>query len=196
MVPTTPTTAPAIPLSPTPSTDPPFCAMTSECAPIVDGEYDFSSHTRPTSPAANVSITPQGMPNKNPTTTALYTSRTRNTETWHRRLGHCNFGTFIDMAQRGAVEGAAIDLSSSPPKCNACILGKQTRSPVPKVREGGKASCPFERVFVDLCGSIHPVPTSGHLYSVNVIGDFSKLQKWHCAVENQSEHRFEISGHC
>ena len=34
------------------------------------------------------------------------------------------------MAQKGAVKGMNIDLSSSPAKCNACILGKQIQTPV------------------------------------------------------------------
>ena len=59
-------------------------------------------------------------------TMALYATRTPDVETWHRRLGHCNFGAIVDMAQKGAVEGMAINLSSSPPKCDACIRGKQT----------------------------------------------------------------------
>lgn len=141
-------------------------------------------------------------------TTALYATRTPDVETWHRRLGHCNFGAIVDMARKGAVEGMAINLSSSPPKCDACIRGKQTRSPVSKVREGEKASRPLERVFVDLCGPINPVSSSGRLYSMNVIDDFSSyvwclplkskgeaasvLQNWHRLVENQSGHRLKI----
>jgi transposase InsO family protein len=139
---------------------------------------------------------------------ALYATRMLNVETWHRRLGHCNFGAIIDMARRGAVEGMVIDLSSSPPKCNHCILGKQTCSPVPKVREGRKAIRPLERVYVDLCGPMPCVSRSGHLYSMNVIDDFSSyvwslplksksnagpvLQSWLRAVENQSGHRLKI----
>ncbi len=56
----------------------------------------------------------------------LYTKRVPNMETWHRRLGHCNNRTIIDMARKGCIKGMAIDLSSSPPKCDHCILGKQT----------------------------------------------------------------------
>jgi len=34
-----------------------------------------------------------------------------NVETWHRRLGHCNPRTIIEMARSGVVEGMHIDLS-------------------------------------------------------------------------------------
>ena len=81
-------------------------------------------------------------------TTMLYATHTPDVETWHHRLGHCNFGVIVDMARKGAVKGMAINLSSLPPKCDACIRGKQMQSPVSKVREGEKASRPLERVFV------------------------------------------------
>jgi len=112
------------------------------------------------------------------------------------------------MARKNTVEGMTINLSSSPPKCEACVLGKQTRSAVPKVREGEKASRPLERVFVDLCGPIRPTSSSGGLYSMDVIDDFSSyvwslplrskgdaasiLQMWHRAVTNQSDNRLQI----
>jgi len=76
------------------------------------------------------------------------------------------------------------------------------------VREGEKASHPLERVFVDLCGPIRPTSSSGGLYSMNVIDDFSSyvwslplrskgdaasiLQMWHRAVTNQSDNRLQI----
>ncbi|OBZ67617.1 hypothetical protein A0H81_12251 [Grifola frondosa] len=59
-------------------------------------------------------------------------------ETWHRRLGHANYPAVYDLARRAAAAGMPVDLSSSPPKCEQCILGKQTRTPVPKVREGAE----------------------------------------------------------
>jgi transposase InsO family protein len=66
-----------------------------------------------------------------------------------------------------------IDLSSAPPKCTHCVLGKQTCSPVPKIREGPKATKQLERVFVDLCGPMPCVSRTGHLYAMHVIDDFS-----------------------
>jgi transposase InsO family protein len=105
--------------------------------------------------------------------TALYASRTPDVETWHRRLGHCNVRSIIEMARKEAVEGMTIDLSSTPAKCTHCVLGKQTRSPVPKIREGPKATERLGRVFVDLCGPMPTVSRSGRLYSMHVIDDFS-----------------------
>lgn len=61
-------------------------------------------------------------------TSALYVKRVSDLETWHRRLGHCNTRTIIDMAHDKVVKGMPIDLSFAPPKCDSCILRKQTQS--------------------------------------------------------------------
>ena len=133
--------------------------------------------------------------------TALYT-RVPDIETWHRRLGHCNTRSIVEMAKNGVTKGMPIDLSSLPPTCDHCAIGKQSRSPVPKVREGVKANRRLERVHVDLCGPMAVSSRSGNLYSMNVIDDFSgyvwsiplrakseacsAIQIWHKAVTVQS----------
>jgi len=68
-----------------------------------------------------------------PSNSAHYAACTPDLKTWHRHLGHCNNDTIIDMACKTAMQGMRIDLLSSPPCCNHCILGKQTCSAVPKV---------------------------------------------------------------
>ena len=142
-----------------------------------------------------------------PGQSALYASRIPDIETWHRRLGHCNTRTIVDMARTNVVKGMPINLSHAPPKCNECIIGKQARSSVPKVREGLKAERRLERVYVDLCGPMHVPSKTGRLYSMNIIDDFSgyvwsirlrrkdeaalALRVWHHAVENQSGERLK-----
>ena len=106
------------------------------------------------------------------TATALY-SRVPNIETWHRRLGHCNTRAIIEMAKKGMSQGMPIDLSSLPANCEHCALGKQSRTSVPKSREGPKATVRLEKVYVDLCGPMAVMSRAGNLYSMNVIDDFS-----------------------
>jgi transposase InsO family protein len=136
-----------------------------------------------------------------PPNTAFLT-KVPNIETWHHRLGHCNTRTIVEMAKNGVSQGMPIDLSSLPPKCDHCALGKQTHSSVPKVREGIKASKRLERVYVDLCGPMAVASRTGNLYCMNLIDDFSgyvwsipirsksdassALQTWHKAVTVQS----------
>jgi hypothetical protein len=139
---------------------------------------------------------------------ALYTTKTPDLEIWHHHLGHCNHYTIIDMACRGIVKGMPIDLSSAPAAYNHCILGKQTCSHVLAMHEGERASKQLKCIFVDLCGPMPAVSNYGHLYSMNVIDDFSSyvwslllahksdainmLRAWHHAVENQTREKLKI----
>jgi transposase InsO family protein len=143
-----------------------------------------------------------------PSPSALYAKRVPDLETWHRRLGHCGNRTITDMARDKVVKGMPIDLSTSPPVCDSCILGKQTRSSVPKTREGIRATSLLGRVYVDLCGPMPVTSRSGRRYSMNLIDDHSGyvwslplklkseassvLRGWHRAVENQSGHKLKI----
>jgi hypothetical protein len=113
-------------------------------------------------------------------------SRTPDIETWHCRLAHCNVQTIIDMARNGVAKGMPIDLSAMPPLCDHCIVGKQTRSTVLKVREGVKAKRRLERVFVDLTGPMHGASKSGRLYCMNIIGDFSSYV-WTISLRSKDE---------
>ena len=127
---------------------------------------------------------------------------TPNLETWHRRLGHANFRTVLDMARSKTVAGMQADLSLAPQACDACIRGKQTHHPVPKLREGKKAVRRLGRIFVDLAGPQSVTARSGCSYIMNIIDDFSgyhwtrllktkadaarTFREWLMAVEMQS----------
>ena len=129
-------------------------------------------------------------------------------ETWHRRLGHCNIRSIIDMAKNEVSEGMQIDLSSRPAKCDHCAIGKQSRTPVPKTREGTKAKERLGRVYVDLCGPMAVTSRTGNLYCMDLIDDFSgyvwmiplrskadacdALKIWHKAVTTQSGNKLRI----
>ena len=144
-------------------------------------------------------------PSKPSTSFAHYTTRLPDIDTWHKRLGHCGHRTVIDMARSHSVLGMHVDLSSPPPKCEHCILGKQTRSPVPKIREGTRAGKPLGRVYVDLCGPMSAPSRTGNMYCMNVIDDFSgfvwsiplrfkdqaapALKAWLIGLEIQTPHR-------
>ena len=153
-------------------------------------------------------LKPPGSHTKSTPTTALYTQCVPDLETWHRQLRHCNIPTIIDMAHKKLVKGMTINLSSSLPKCDPCVLGKQTQIPVLKRRKGKQAKEPLQRVYVDLCGPMPADFKSGCLYVMNMIDDYSGyiwsfplkhksnaitvLWLWHRAVENQSRHKLKI----
>jgi len=46
---------------------------------------------------------------------------------------------------------------------------------VPKVRKGIRAGKPLKHIFVDLCGPMSIPSCSGHLYSMNIIDDYSSF---------------------
>lgn len=131
---------------------------------------------------------------------ALYTP---NLETWHRRLGHANYQSILDMVRNGTINGAPSLSTRTPPKCDSCILGKQTKNPVPKRRnESNKATRRLEKVWVDLSGPMDKQSINGNCYIMNIVDDFSsylwsiplkskdqaypELQAWELARENET----------
>ena len=104
---------------------------------------------------------------------AFLSHRVPDLASWHRRLGRTNYHSIVEMARGGLVQGMPIDLSTEPGKCEHCVLGKQVRTPVPKVRTGLKADRRLGIVYVDLTGPEAVKLASGNLYSMNIIDDFS-----------------------
>jgi hypothetical protein len=94
-------------------------------------------------------------------------------QSWHRRLGHANYRAVYDLARSGNAIGMPINLSTEPPVCDDCILGKQTRTSVPKVRVGGRATRKLGIVHVDLMEHPDTVLAAGNKYVMDVIDDFS-----------------------
>ena len=109
--------------------------------------------------------------------------------TWHRRLGHANFQAITTMARKGMITGMPSSSHDKPPKCDSCILGKQTRTSIPKVRETGeghRARRRLEKVWVDLTGPM-PVPSrTGNSYVMNIVDDFTN-HPWSIPLKNKGE---------
>ncbi|KAG1863022.1 hypothetical protein F4604DRAFT_1499797, partial [Suillus subluteus] len=112
-------------------------------------------------------------------------------------LGHADYRAIYDLACSGDATGMPIDLSSLPPICDNCILGKQTRTHVLKVREGERAMHKLGIVHVDLMEHPDTVSAAGNRYIMDIVDDFSSyswaipltskadafpaLQAWECA---------------
>ncbi|KAF8527327.1 hypothetical protein JB92DRAFT_908433 [Gautieria morchelliformis] len=77
------------------------------------------------------------------------------------------------MAKKGMVSGMPTDLSSVPPPCEHCILGKQAKQPVPKVRVNERAGVILNTVYSDITGP-EDVPAGGKVYVLNFIDDHSR----------------------
>ncbi|HEV7735754.1 MAG TPA: DDE-type integrase/transposase/recombinase, partial [Chlamydiales bacterium] len=129
-------------------------------------------------------------------------------KTWHLRLGHVHYDTIKRMAEKEMVRGMKIDLSSRPPECKYCNLGKQTKNPMPKKREGSGASKLLEIVNSDITGPEDVPSAGGAKYILNFVDDYtsmtwayllktkdqaaSKFKEWRAIVEVESGHRVKI----
>ncbi|KZP03796.1 hypothetical protein FIBSPDRAFT_703703, partial [Athelia psychrophila] len=89
----------------------------------------------------------------------------------HRRLGHPGIGKLVQMVDSDMVAGMIINLSSEHSKSQSCIQGKQTRSSVPKEREGEKATEALHTVHIDLIGPQAVHSATGNRYIMNIIDD-------------------------
>lgn len=98
-------------------------------------------------------------------------------ETWHRRLGHANHQVVEDMARLKSGKGMPTSFSSKPTTCDSCIVGKQTKSPVPKLREEGgehRAKRVLELLWVDLTGPMAVKSRTGNEYVMNIVDDYAR----------------------
>jgi hypothetical protein len=110
-------------------------------------------------------------------------------ETWHRRLGHANFQAITEMARKGMIAGMPSSFSSKPPKCESCILGKQTKTPVPKKREEGpghRSQRKLGIIWVDLTGPEDVTARSGHSYIMNLVDDYTSMV-WTILLKRKSD---------
>ncbi|KAF9061499.1 hypothetical protein BDP27DRAFT_1148024, partial [Rhodocollybia butyracea] len=89
-------------------------------------------------------------------------------------LGHANYQTVYDMSQKDTVKGMPIDLSSAPSKCQSCVLGKQTKTPVPKKREEG------HRATRPVCSRM------GNNYIMNIVDDYTSYP-WTISLVNKDD---------
>jgi hypothetical protein len=104
---------------------------------------------------------------------ALFTYGALDLATWHCHLGHVNYQFILDMMNNSNIKGTSASTCQPPPKCDFCILGKQTTYYGPKERaqgDGHKATRCLEKVWVDLAG---PNDVASHTGSLNIVDDYS-----------------------
>jgi hypothetical protein len=110
--------------------------------------------------------------------------------TWHRRLGHANYRAVADMITHGLIQGVSATPRKPIPRCDSCVLGKQTRTSVPKARvhgvKEGRATRRLEKVWVDLSGPHDVVSRTGGQYIMNIVDDHSSFV-WSIILKNKSD---------
>jgi Pol polyprotein, beta-barrel domain/Integrase core domain/GAG-pre-integrase domain len=96
---------------------------------------------------------------------------------FHRQMGHISPETIKRLVTKGFVTGVKLETlpTGEPFFCESCVYAKATCKPVPKVREGNRASAFGDEVHSDLWGPA-PVPTkAGKRYYVTFTDDMSRL---------------------
>ncbi|KAJ7932883.1 hypothetical protein B0H13DRAFT_1576405, partial [Mycena leptocephala] len=100
-------------------------------------------------------------------------------------LGHAHHQAVADSFTHGHVDGMDLDPSIDAPVCDACILGKQARTNVPKVSNEPPTTRRLERVHVDLSGRIAMRSRSGNEYTFDIV-DSHTTRGWAFPVANKS----------
>lgn len=107
--------------------------------------------------------------------------------TWHRRLGHANYQAILQLARDRKLKGAPTSIPHSLPKCDSCILGKQTRTPVPKTRqEGRRAMQKLDIVWADLMGPVNVRSRSGNHYVLDIVDDYTNMP-WSILLKTKND---------
>jgi transposase InsO family protein len=91
---------------------------------------------------------------------------------WHARFGHVNFTALRKMAREELVRGLPL-LDQVEQLCDACLAGKQKRSPFPQKAQG-RSTAVLQLLHGDLCGPISPSTPSGNRYFLLLVDDFSR----------------------
>jgi len=101
-----------------------------------------------------------------------------------------------------------INLSTLPPLCEPCILGKQAKTVIPQQREGVRATKLLEKVHSDITGPEDVRTPTRDLYALNFVDDFSqknwvypirhksnavvKFREWKALVEAETDSQVKV----
>jgi hypothetical protein len=113
---------------------------------------------------------------------------------WHRRLGHANMELLSKLAKLDLVKGLPVTKFVKDKICNACQLGKQTKSSFKK-KKVISTSRPLELLHMDLFGPIRTASLSGKLYAFVIIDDYSRYT-WVLFLAHKNEAHKAFVKHC
>jgi len=90
------------------------------------------------------------------------------------------------MAQGGHAQGMPANLLTIPATCEHCIVGKQTKRPVPKTRSGTQSANPLDIIYSDITGPEDIPMAGGNHYIINFINDHSDML-WLYLIKEKSD---------
>src|SRR6478735_6834741 len=94
--------------------------------------------------------------------------------TWHRRLGHLNPKSVLELEKKNLVKGISNIGEKADLECETCLLSKQTRTPFPK-NVANRASRCGELIHSDIWGPAPVETNKGFRYFASFVDDFSRF---------------------
>ena len=93
------------------------------------------------------------------------------------------------MVKGGLIKGMTSQAKNAPPKCESCIVGKQTKTMIPKIRGGGDGNWSTRKlgkVWVDLNGPHAVESCTGNRYIMNIVDDYTSYP-WSIPLKTKNE---------
>jgi hypothetical protein len=113
---------------------------------------------------------------------------------WHRRLGHVNMELLSKLSKLDLVKGLPVTKFVKDKICDACQLGKQTKSSFKK-KKVISTSRPLKLLHMDLFGPIRTASLSGKLYAFVIVDDYSRYT-WVLFLAHKNEAHKAFVKHC
>ncbi|KAD2805405.1 hypothetical protein E3N88_38782 [Mikania micrantha] len=104
---------------------------------------------------------------------------------WHRRLGHVNIKNMNQLVKHGLVRGLPLKDFSCDENCSACLKGKQHKVSFPSIGDSKSTGC-LQLLHMDLFGPVQIMSMAKKKYCLVIVDDYSKFV-WTFFLHSKSE---------
>ncbi|KAD5318235.1 hypothetical protein E3N88_18181 [Mikania micrantha] len=93
---------------------------------------------------------------------------------WHRRLGHVNLKNMNQLVKNGLVRGLPMKDFSCDENCTACLKGKQHKVSFPPIGDPKSTAC-LQMLHMDLFGPMKVMGMAKKKYCLVIVDDYSRF---------------------
>ncbi|KAD4584957.1 hypothetical protein E3N88_22558 [Mikania micrantha] len=93
---------------------------------------------------------------------------------WHRRLGHVNLKNMNQLVKHGLVRGLPMKDFSCDENCTACLKGKKHKVSFPSIGDPKSTAC-LQMLHMDLFGPVKVMSMAKKKYCLVIVDDYSKF---------------------
>ncbi|KAD5960593.1 hypothetical protein E3N88_12065 [Mikania micrantha] len=93
---------------------------------------------------------------------------------WHRRLGHVNLKNMNQLVKHGLVRGLPMKDFSCDENCTACLKGKQHKVSFPPIGDPKSTGC-LQMLHMDLFGPVRVMSMAKKKYCLVIVDDYSRF---------------------